>query len=75
MIIAFSLVITSLLIVVFFYVVTLQKTQQLGVLKAIGTKNPYLTYNLVVQAVFLSVVALLVGVGLTLVFVQFLFKS
>ncbi|PHG74828.1 hypothetical protein COI50_23315 [Bacillus wiedmannii] len=74
MIIAFTLVITSLLIVVFFYVVTLQKTQQLSVLKAIGTKNPYLTYNLVVQAVFLSVVALLVGVGLTLVFVQFLFK-
>jgi putative ABC transport system permease protein len=74
MIIAFSLVITSLLIVVFFYVITLQKTQQLGVLKVIGTKNSYLAYDLVVQAVFLSVVALLVGTGLTLAFVQFLFK-
>ncbi len=39
MIIAFLLVIAALLIGVFFYVITLQKTQQLGVLKAIGTKN------------------------------------
>jgi putative ABC transport system permease protein len=74
MIIAFLLVITALLIGVFFYVITLQKTQQLGVLKVIGTKNSYLAYDLVVQAVFLSVVALLVGTGLTLAFVQFLFK-
>ena len=33
-------------------------------------KNPYLAYDLVVQAVFLSVVTLLVGTGLTLAFVQ-----
>ncbi|MBE7124039.1 ABC transporter permease [Bacillus cereus] len=66
MIIAFLLVITALLIGVFFYVITLQKTQELGVLKAIGTKNSYLANSLVVQAVFLSVVALLVGIGLTL---------
>lgn len=39
MIIAFLLVIAALLIGVFFYVITLQKTQQLGVLKAIGTKT------------------------------------
>ncbi|MGR3778847.1 ABC transporter permease [Bacillus paramycoides] len=66
MIIAFLLVITALLIGVFFYVITLQKTQQLGVLKAIGTKNSYLASSLVVQAVFLTVVALIVGIGLTL---------
>ncbi|MFJ8455370.1 ABC transporter permease [Bacillus paramycoides] len=66
MIIAFLLVITALLIGVFFYVITLQKTQQLGVLKAIGTKNSYLANSLVVQAVFLTVVALVVGIGLTL---------
>ncbi|MBE7106755.1 ABC transporter permease [Bacillus cereus] len=66
MIIAFLLVITALLIGVFFYVITLQKTQELGVLKAIGTKNSYLANSLVVQAVFISAVALLVGIGLTL---------
>lgn len=66
MIIAFLLVIAALLIGVFFYVITLQKTQQLGVLKAIGTKNSYLANSLVVQAIFLSGVALIVGIGLIL---------
>lgn len=64
MIIAFLLVIAALLIGVFFYVITLQKTQQLGVLKAIGTKNSYLASSLVIQAIFLSGVALIVGIGL-----------
>ena len=66
MIIAFLLVIAALLIGVFFYVITLQKTQQLGVLKAIGTKNSYLATTLVVQAIFLSGVALVIGIGLIL---------
>ncbi|WP_410985736.1 ABC transporter permease [Bacillus cereus] len=66
MIIAFLLVIAALLIGVFFYVITLQKTQQLGVLKAIGTKNSYLANSLVIQAIFLSGVALVVGIGLIL---------
>ncbi|MEY8351204.1 ABC transporter permease [Bacillus cereus] len=65
MIIAFLLVIAALLIGVFFYVITLQKTQQLGVLKAIGTKNSYLANSLVVQALFLSVVAM--GISIVLV--------
>ncbi|PFV82898.1 ABC transporter permease [Bacillus sp. AFS059628] len=64
MIIAFLLVIATLLIGVFFYVITLQKTQQLGVLKAIGTKNSYLTTTLVIQALFLSVVAMAIGIVL-----------
>ncbi|PEY41237.1 ABC transporter permease [Bacillus cereus] len=64
MIIAFLLVISALLIGVFFYVITLQKTQQLGVLKAIGTKNSYLANSLVVQSIFLSGVALIIGIGL-----------
>ncbi|MDM5189439.1 ABC transporter permease [Bacillus sp. DX4.1] len=64
MIIAFLLVIATLLIGVFFYVITLQKTQQLGVLKAIGTKNSYLANSLVVQALFLSVVAMAISIVL-----------
>ncbi|GIN84781.1 ABC transporter permease [Heyndrickxia sporothermodurans] len=64
MIITFLLVIAALLIGVFFYVITLQKTQQLGVLKAIGTKNSYLAKNLVVQALFLTGIALVIGIGL-----------
>ena len=40
------------------------KTQQLGVLKAIGTKNSYLANSLVVQALFLSVVAMVISIVL-----------
>lgn len=65
MIIGFLLAISALLIGVFFYVITLQKTHQLGVLKAIGTKNSYLANSLVVQALFLSVVAM--GISIVLV--------
>ncbi|MGG2016379.1 ABC transporter permease [Bacillus sp. S10(2024)] len=64
MIIAFLLVIATLLIGVFFYVITLQKTQQLGVLKAIGTKNSYLANMLVVQVLFLSVGAMTISIVL-----------
>ena len=41
-----------------------KKTQQLGVLKAIGTKNSYLANSLVVQALFLSVVAMIISIVL-----------
>lgn len=68
MIIVFLLVIAALLIGVFFYVITLQKTGQIGVLKAIGTTNSYLVYSLVVQALCLSVVSIAISIG----FVQLL---
>ncbi|EEL31065.1 ABC transporter, permease [Bacillus cereus Rock3-28] len=61
MIIAFLLIIASLLIGVFYYVITLQKTQQIGVLKAIGTRNSYLAGSLLIQAVFLSVGAIAIS--------------
>ena len=66
MIVSFLIVIAALLIGVFFYVITLQKTHQLGVLKAIGTKNSYLVKALVIQAVFVSGIALVIGIGLVL---------
>lgn len=75
MIIAFLLVIATLLIGVFFYVITLQKTQQLGVLKAIGTKNSYLANMLVVQVLFLSVGAMTISIVLVEVLQRILPKS
>ncbi|MDC2863632.1 ABC transporter permease [Bacillus sp. BP-3] len=75
MIIAFLLVIATLLIGVFFYVITLQKTQQLGVLKAIGTKNSYLANMLVVQVLFLSVGAMTISVVLVEILQRILPKS
>ncbi|WP_369903292.1 ABC transporter permease [Bacillus manliponensis] len=64
MIIVFLLVIAALLIGVFFYVITLQKTGQIGVLKAIGTTNAYLVYSLVMQACYLSIAAIVISIGL-----------
>ena len=63
MIIAFLLVIgiTNRCILLRYYTA---KTQQLGVLKAIGTKNSYLANSLVVQALFLSVVAMVISIVL-----------
>lgn len=75
MIIAFLLVIATLLIGVFFYVITLQKTQQLGVLKAIGTKNSYLANMLVVQVLFLSVGAMTISIVLVEVLQRILPES
>ncbi|MBE5107581.1 ABC transporter permease [Bacillus thuringiensis] len=67
MIIAFLLVIAMLLIGVFYYVITLQKKQQIGVLKAIGTKNSYLAKSLIIQAVLLSVSAMTISIVLVTV--------
>ncbi|ENQ3105769.1 ABC transporter permease [Bacillus cereus] len=66
MIIAFLIVIAALLIGVFFYVITLQKTHQLGVLKAIGTKNSYLVKALVIQSVFLTSISVVISISLVL---------
>lgn len=75
MIIVFLLVIAALLIGVFFYVITLQKTGQIGVLKAIGTTNSYLVYSLVVQALCLSVVSIAISIGLVQLLQQVLPSS
>ena len=39
MMLAFLIVISAFVIAVFFYVITIQKTQQFGVMKAIGASN------------------------------------
>ncbi|GAB6549334.1 ABC transporter permease [Bacillus cereus] len=66
MIIGFLLVIAALLIAVFFYVLTLQKTQQIGVLKAIGTTNKYLTFSLVIQSLLLTVISIALSIVLVI---------
>ena len=61
MIVGFLLTISALLIATFYYVITLQKTKQIGVLKAIGTSNGALTMSLIWQSVFISAFAFLVS--------------
>jgi len=65
MMIVFLIVIAAFIQAVFFYVITLQKISQFGVLKAIGAKTSYLAANLVGQVLLLAIVAVAISIGLT----------
>ncbi|GAB3063012.1 ABC transporter permease [Virgibacillus ainsalahensis] len=66
MMIIFMFVIAAFVLAAFFYVITLQKRDQFGVLKALGAKTSYLLRNLVGQVVLISFVCIAVAIGLTL---------
>lgn len=60
----FSYLIGALVIGVFFYVLTLQKIPQIGVLKAIGASDAFVFKELLLQVISVSVAGLLVSVPL-----------
>ncbi|MEK3793721.1 ABC transporter permease [Paenibacillus sp. FSL R7-0204] len=66
MMIVFLFVIAAVVLAVFFYVITIQKTSQFGILKAMGTKMSYLAWSVVGQVMLLSVASLALGILLTL---------
>lgn len=57
--------ISAFVIGVFFYVLTTQKVQQFGVMKAIGASNGFVIRSVVAQVFLLSTISILLGVGLT----------
>jgi putative ABC transport system permease protein len=63
--IVFLFVIAAFVLAVFFYVITIQKTSQFGILKAMGTKMSYLAWSVVGQVMILSVASLAVSLLLT----------
>ncbi|MFD2923760.1 ABC transporter permease [Halobacillus naozhouensis] len=65
MMVTFLLIISAIVLATFFYVMTLQKLHQYGVLKAIGTKVRILLSALFAQISMLSVVGIAAGVALT----------
>ncbi|MGM9922699.1 MAG: ABC transporter permease [Bacillus sp. (in: firmicutes)] len=65
MMIVFLFIIAAFVLAVFFYVLTIQKVNQFGVLKAIGAKFTYLARNIISQVIVLSVISLAISVGLT----------
>ncbi|UNK18453.1 ABC transporter permease [Paenibacillus sp. N3/727] len=65
MMIVFLYIIAAFVLAVFFYVITIQKMNQFGVLKAIGAQSAYLARNLILQIMFLSVVSLIISIALT----------
>ena len=65
MMLAFLFAISAVIIAVFFYVFILQKTQQFGVMKAIGASNRFIKNSIVSQVFVLSLVSIIAGIGLT----------
>ncbi|MBC1522218.1 FtsX-like permease family protein [Listeria aquatica] len=65
MMIVFLFVIAAFVLAAFFYVITIQKMNQLGVLKAVGAKTSYLARSIVFQVVFLAFVSLVISNALT----------
>ena len=71
MMVIFLLIISAIVLATFFYVMTLQKLHQYGVLKAIGTKAAILLRALFTQISILSILGIMAGniltYGLTLI--------
>ncbi|MEH6942759.1 ABC transporter permease [Bacillus sp. JJ722] len=65
MMIVFLFIIAAFVLAVFFYVITIQKMNQFGVLKAIGAKFAYLARNIMSQVMLLSVISLVISIALT----------
>lgn len=57
--------ISAFVIAVFFYVLTTQKVNQFGVMKAIGASNGFIIKSVISEVFLLSGISILIGVGLT----------
>ncbi|MFD0587289.1 ABC transporter permease [Paenibacillus sp. GCM10027627] len=62
MMIVFLYIISSFVLAVFFYVITIQKTSQFGILKAIGTPASHLARSVALQVMLIAISSLLVSV-------------
>lgn len=60
----FLVVIAAGIIAAFFYIITLQKMPELGVMKAIGTGTGYLARTLITQVLALAMVGVLIGISI-----------
>jgi putative ABC transport system permease protein len=61
----FLVVIAAGIIAAFFFIITLQKMPELGVMKAIGTKTSYLAKTLLLQVALLGAVGIVIGIALS----------
>lgn len=65
MMITFLFIIGAFVLAVFFYVITIQKINQYGVLKAIGSKTSYLSKNIIFQVLAITIMSLFISNSIT----------
>ncbi|VEU82086.1 ABC transporter permease [Acholeplasma hippikon] len=70
--IAFLIFIVALVLGIFIYVLTIQKTSMFGVMKAQGISNRYIGGSVIFQTVALVLIGIVVGLALTLISGYFL---
>ncbi|MFD1739586.1 ABC transporter permease [Bacillus salitolerans] len=58
----FMFIISAFVSTVFFYVITIQKTSQFGVLKAVGASTNYISKSIMIQVILLTIISLIVSV-------------
>ncbi len=64
--IGFLFVISTVIVAIFLYVLTVQKISMFGIMKAQGISNAYLARSVIAQTFILSFIGVLIGFGLTL---------
>lgn len=68
----FLFVISSVIVAIFLYVLTVQKISMFGVMKAQGIPSGYLARSVIAQTAILAAIGVVVGLGLTLLTGAFL---
>lgn len=63
MMLAFLIVIAVFVLAAFFYIMTIQKVNQFGILKAIGAKNSFLIGSTMLQVLVLSIISIGLAIG------------
>jgi putative ABC transport system permease protein len=72
MMLSFLVVIAVFVLGAFFYIMTIQKTAQFGILKAIGAKSSHLVKSTIFQVIILTLVNITAAIGFTRVFMMVL---